>query len=438
MKKLRRQFLQTTVSSICAVPFATSFASAVESVKSFENRGRAKSCILIWLDGGPSHLETFDLKPNAPSEVRGPFSPIETSVSGIQISEYLPQTAKIMKKVAIIRSMTSPLGAHNFGAHYLLTGYKPSPVLEYPFFGSVFTHFQTEQNSLPQNIAIPQFRVGGGRYSGNGFLPATTQPFSLRSDPAKPDFQVRDLNLYRGVTLTRLNRRKMFLNAFDNFHQDVGHTQKSDNDGIDQAFRLTLSSQAKQAFDLSREPQNLRTRYGGRTIGQSCLMARRLIERGVKFVTVINSGWDTHTSLYTRLKEGYSGAQTPVGLIPSLDRAFSALITDLEERRLLDETLILVMGEFGRTPKLNTRGGRDHWPRVFSVAMAGGGIRGGQVVGSSDRHGESPKESPVTPNDLAATVYTCLGLDPAREMTTSDGRPVKISRDGKPITALLS
>jgi len=399
---------------------------------------RAKSCVLIWLDGGPSHLETFDLKPAAPAEVRGPFQPIETAVSGLTISELLPNTAQLAQHLAIVRSMTSPLGEHNFGTHYLMTGYKPSPVIDYPTFGSVVAHLRSETAVLPKNIVIPEFRVGGARMAGNGFLPETTRPFAVGGDPAKPNFQVRDLNLYPSVTAARLDRRREFLNAFDRFQRksDVAAVAAGDP-AFEQAYRLVTSTTAKQAFDLTQEPQDVRRRYGNKTIGQSCLLARRLIERGVPFVTVNNPGWDTHQNAYTRLKEGYTGARVPVGLIPSLDLALSALVTDLRDRRLLDETLIVVMGEFGRTPKLNTSGGRDHWPRVFSVLLAGGGIPGGQVIGTSDPVGEGPADNPITPADLASTIYVLLGIDPARLLHTPDGRPIRISRDGTPVRELM-
>jgi hypothetical protein len=402
----------------------------------------ARSCILIWLDGGPSHLETFDLKPDAASEVRGPFQPISTAVPGTQICELLPRTAQVLDRVAIIRSMTSPLGEHNFGAQYLLSGYKPSPVIDYPSVGSVVAHLHGERGILPNNIAVPTFRVGGGRLSGQGFLPEQTRPFSVGGDPAKPAFQVRDLDLYPAVTANRLDRRREFLHAFDRFHRGVAELNEQSTESADpafeQAYRLVTSPAAKQAFDLASEPAAIRQRYGMKTIGQSCLLARRLVERGVPFVTVNDPGWDTHQSAYTRLKEGYTGAKVPVGLIPSLDMAFSALVDDLEQRGMLDETLIVVMGEFGRTPKLNVSGGRDHWPRVFSVAMAGGGVAGGQVVGSSDSVGEGPKERPVTPSDLACTIYNLLGIDPRQLLHTPDGRPVQVNRDGQLIRELAS
>ena len=402
---------------------------------------KARSCILIWLDGGPSHLETFDLKPNTPSEVRGPFQPISTAVPGTQICELMPNTARLMEQIAVVRSMTSPLGEHNFGTHYLLTGYKPSPVVAYPSFGSVVAHTRAKASVLPQNIAIPKFRVGGGKLTGEGFLPEATRAFSVGGDPSKRDFQVRDLDLFPSVTTARLDRRREFLRAFDQFGQgasqvaaDSPHTDSA----LEQAYRLVTSRDAKAAFDLSAEPADVRKRYGGKTIGQSCLLARRLVERGVPFVTINNPGWDTHQNAYTRLKEGYTGAKVPVGLVPSLDLALSALVEDLGDRGLLEETLLVVMGEFGRTPKLNTSGGRDHWPRVFSVALAGGGISGGQIVGSSDSVGEGPKDRPVTPADLASTIYTLLGIDPKHLLHTPDGRPIEVSRDGRVIEELVA
>ena len=396
---------------------------------------KAKSCILIWLDGGPSHLETFDPKPDAAQEVRGPLGTVATSIPGIRLSECLAETGKRMEDIAIIRSMTSALGEHNFGTHYLQTGFKPTPALEYPSFHTVGASVFDRISSLPPNIAIPEYRVGGGRFAGNGFLNRSFAPFSLGSDPSKMGFRVRDLDLYRGITLTRLKQRNEFVQQLDKFSQlDDGPSDAT----FEQAYRLVTSKQAKKAFDLTEEPNALRQRYGNRTVGQSCLLARRLVERGVSFVTVNHRGWDTHADLYTRIKEGFSGASKPVGLVPSLDRAFSTLIDDLKDRNMLEETLVVVMGEFGRTPKLNAAGGRDHWPRVFSVALAGGGVRGGQIVGASDAVGESPKDRPVSPGDLVATLYQLLGIDPALELKTSDGRPIRItSRDSSVVQELI-
>ncbi|MBM82681.1 MAG: hypothetical protein CMJ78_19125 [Planctomycetaceae bacterium] len=398
---------------------------------------KAKSCILIWLDGGPTHLETFDPKPDAPAEVRGPLGSVATKVNGVRINEYMPRTAASMNDVALVRSMTSPLGEHSFGSHYLLTGYRPSAALEYPSFGSTLAHARSHSVVLPPNIAVPRFSKS---VTGNGFLPSSTAPFAVGGIPDRPDFKVRDLDFYKGLDLTRLDRRRKIVNAFDQFARakDAAATTATDSD-LERAYNLIASKEAKAAFKLSEEPTNIRNLYGrtgANSVGQSCLLARRLVERGVTFVTVNSVGWDTHQDL-NQLKQRFPNDRN--AHLPALDRAISGLITDLSQRGMLDSTLIVVMGEFGRTPKINARGGRDHWPNCFSVALAGGGIRGGQVVGISDSLGERPKDNPVTPSDLAATIYTLLGIDPASELHTSDGRPIRVTPDGaRVVKELLS
>ena len=412
---------------------------------------KAKSCILIWLDGGPSHLETFDPKPDAPQEVRGPLSTIATNLTGVRISECMEQTAKIMDKIAVIRSMTSPLGEHSLGTQYLMTGYKPTPALEYPTFGATVAYVRSQNSknasedaltALPPNIAVPNFT---GQVSGNGYLPSATLPFSVARNANKDDFRethggfkVRDLDFYQGIDMDRLSRRRQFVNALNEFSsaKDAGMPTVSDPE-LERAYNLITSPEAKGAFNFSDEPQEVLNRYGTggvNRIGQSCLLARRLVERGVPFVTVNHTGWDTHNDIF-QLKERYPTDRN--AHLPSLDRALSALIHDLSERGLLDETLVVVMGEFGRTPKINSQGGRDHWPNVFSVMLAGGGVQGGQIVGSSDALGEFPKERPVTPSDLAATIYTLLGIDPSLELHTSDGRPVRVAPDGANVVSEL-
>ncbi len=405
---------------------------------------KAKSCILIWLDGGPSHLETFDPKPDAPQEVRGPLKTIPTNLTGVRISECLERTAGIMDKIAIIRSMTSPLGEHSLGTQYLMTGYKPTPALAYPTFGATVAYVRSQSSenasggtltALPPNIAVPNFTR---EVSGNGYLPSGTRPFAVGGDPKRPDFKVRDLDFYEGIDLQRVSRRRQFVNALNAFSRakDAEATTVSDPE-LERAYNLITSPAAKAAFTLSEEPQEVRQRYGTdgvNGIGQSCLLARRLVERGVPFVTVNHTGWDTHNDIFT-LKERYPTDRN--AHLPSLDRALSALIQDLIDRRMLDETLVVVMGEFGRTPKINSQGGRDHWPNVFSVMLAGGGVQGGQIVGSSDALGEFPKERPVTPSDLSATIYTLLGIDPSFELHTSDGRPVRVAPDGARIVSEL-
>ena len=396
---------------------------------------KAKSCIVIWLDGGPSHLESFDPKPDAPEEVRGPLGTIATNLTGIRIGECLEKTATMLDKIAIIRSMTSPLGEHNFGTHYLMTGYKPTPALVYPTYGATLAHIRSQVGVLPPNIAIPNFKSSTGNQNshGNGYLPIATAPFSVGGNPDRSDFKVRDLDFYQGLDIERLDRRRQIVNAFDEFSRAKDASATASDPNLERAYNLIASNKAKSAFNLSEEPDDVRARYGkggGNGIGQSCLLARRLVERGVPFVSVNSSGWDSHVDIL-KLKERYPNDRN--AHLPSLDRAFTALIEDLSDRGMLDETLVVVMGEFGRTPKINTRGGRDHWPNVFSVALAGGGIRGGQVIGSSDALGEYPKDQPTTPSDLAATIYTLLGIDPAHELHTGDGRPVRVSPDGSKV-----
>lgn len=396
---------------------------------------RAKSCILIWLDGGPSHLETFDPKPDAPIEVRGPLESIATSTPGVRFGECLVQTARVTDRLAVVRSMTSPLGEHNFGTHYLMTGYKPSPALEYPMFGATIAQLRLSNGVLPPNIAVPSL---SGNIDGAGFLPRSTEPFAVGGKPESGDFRVRDLDFYRGLDLARLDRRRQIVDALNQFSRakDASATATSDPN-LERAYNLIASSEAKRAFDLSEEPQAVRDRYGrggGGGVGSSCLLARRLVERGVPFVTVNSVGWDTHQDI-VKLKQRYPGDAN--AHLPSLDRALSALIEDLSDRGMLAETLVVVMGEFGRTPKINSAGGRDHWPNVFSVVLAGGGVQGGQVIGESDSLGEYPADDPVTPSDLAATIYTLLGVDPAHELHTSDGRPVRVAPDGASVISQL-
>ena len=288
--------------------------------------------------------------------------------------------------------------------------------------------------TLPPYVAIPEFKSTAGA----GFLGRAWQPFATGGDPAKVDFHVRDLDFYPEVTAPRMERRRAYLAQLERFQQRVADAPPRSDPEFEQAYRLVTSPEAKLAFDLAQEPAAVRARYGPRTLGQSCLLARRLVERGVPFVTVQNTGWDTHDGLVLRLKEGYAGAKIGVGMIPTFDQAFAALVGDLSQRGMLEETLVIAMGEFGRTPKLNAAGGRDHWPRVFSVVLAGGGVRGGQVIGASDRVGESPRDRPVTPADLARTIYTLLGVDPDLELHTADGRPVRVNQGGEVIRELFA
>ncbi|MDM4014547.1 DUF1501 domain-containing protein [Roseiconus lacunae] len=419
---LRRDFVRIGAITGLLGTIGSQITRGSETAGQRSARPFAKSCILIWLDGGPTHLETFDPKPDAPSEIRGPFGSIATTISGVRVSECLPNIAKQMDKIAMIRSMTSPLGEHNFGTHYMMTGYKPSPVLDYPPVGAMVASRADQTSVLPEYVVVPQ---ATRNINSHGFLPAKFAPFEVGGNPGDAGFRVRDLDLVTGMTLSRLSRRTQFVEALNRL---------ADSDFIDEdlrrASRLISSPEAKQAFELQDEPDTLRQRYGrggGDPIGQSCLLARRLIERGVDFVTVHSGGWDTHQDL-TQLMSRFPGDRN--AKLPSLDRAVGTLLDDLSERGLLEQTLVMVMGEFGRTPKVNTSGGRDHWPNVFSVLLAGGGVPGGQVIGRSDSLGESPADRAITPSDLTATVYSLLGIDPSITIQTPGGRSVRLAPDG--------
>jgi hypothetical protein len=428
----RREFLRAGTLSALGLGLADAIRSRSLAGSLAPDRKLA-NCILVWLDGGPSHLDTFDLKPDAPPEVRGPFNPIKTCVPGIDICEYFPRLAQQMNKLCLIRSMTSELGEHNFGSTYLLTGYKPSPVLQYPSYGAVVAQGRAGKPVLPSYIAVPQ----PSPQEGNGYLPGAYRPFSVGGDPSKPDFKVKDLEAPAELPGARLDRRRDFLQQIDRLSKQIEEdTVRRDRDAqFEQAYRLIFSPASKKAFDLSQEDPKVRQRYGMQRLGQSCLLARRLVEAGCPFVTVTDATWDTHQQIFRNLKEGYVGGSN--GKIPQLDVAVSTLLADLDERGLLKETLVVVMGEFGRTPKLNTTAGRDHWPRAFSVLLGGAGVKGGQVIGKSDPRGESPADRPVTPTDLARTIYKVLGIDPDLELHTADGRPVQVVSGGSEISECL-
>ena len=388
--------------------------------------GKAKACILIWLDGGPSHLDTFDPKPDAPAEVRSRFASIRTSVPGLHICEHLPRTAEIMREVALIRSLTHELGNHDTGTRFMLTGHRPTPALEYPSLGSLVAHESGFTTALPPYIAIPNDATGGNSGAARaGYLPGAFSAFSTGGDPAR----VRDLQPPEGLSFGRGERRHEMLRKLDALSREVEEGPATHNRDAfyEQAYRLIASPEAKAAFQLDQEKPATHERYGRSRVGTGCLLARRLVEAGSRFITVVDTGWDTHQQIFKELPDSrFPGS----GKLPGLDRAYAALITDLRERGLLDTTLVVLMGEFGRTPRLNALGGRDHWPRAGFVCMAGGGVRGGRVIGSTDAYGEVPAERPVSPPDVAFSILQLLGVDPAKTLTTPGGRPVRMMSEG--------
>jgi hypothetical protein len=386
-----------------------------------------ESVILIWQGGGPSHIDTWDPKPDAPAEIRGTFDPIDTSVPGVQISEHLPLTARHMDKIALIRSITTNEGAHERGTHYMLTGFTPLPGFAVPGYGAVASKFRGGRSALPPYIAIPSPLSYGGEA---GFLGAALNPFSPSGDPASPNFSVRDLDLPSGVSVERAESRRSLREtvdgAFKRFEKGSDPIRAT-GEFYNRAYTLLSSGEARAAFDLKQEKDAVRDAYGRNRFGQSCLLARRLVETGVRFVTVSVGGWDTHYNGFRALGDN---------LLPMYDRTLSALIGDLHERGLLRNTMVLSMGEFGRTPVVNRDGGRDHYARVFSMMMAGGGLKGGQVIGASDARGMEVASRPVRPEDVAATIYRQLGIDYTQSIESPEGVRITLSRGGRHIQEL--
>jgi hypothetical protein len=387
---------------------------------------KARNCILIWLAGGPSHLDTFDPKPDASADVRGEFKAIETAIPGVRISEVFPRLAKAMDRLTLVRSVTSPEADHDRAAHHLLTGYRPSPALVYPSFGSAVAKAREEKRgALPPYVAVPDAPI----FSTSGYLTPAYDPFAASGDPNQPGFRVRNLSPPDRLTLDRLRRRRAMVKTLDGFASDVAATPltASRDQFSEQAYDLLTSAAAQEAFRIDDEPDALRQPYGRTPLGQSCLLARRLIEAGVSFVTLNDRGmgqlgWDTHQQNFPRIKDN---------LAPPLDQGLSALLDDLDERGLLASTLVVAMGEFGRTPRINGAAGRDHHGRANSVLLAGAGLPRGLVLGRTDLQGDAPADRPVTPADLAATIYTALGIDPDRRFETPEGRPVRLVEGGK-------
>ncbi len=396
--------------------------------KIFESKeGRAKSVIHIFLPGGIAHQESFDPKPYAPQEYRGPLGSIETKVPGLRFSESLPQTAQVADRLVVIPSTTHGEAAHERGTHNMFTGYRPSPALVYPSMGSVVSHEFGPRNNLPPYVCVPGVP---NEYAQTGYLSSAYGPFSLGSDPAKKNFRVQDLALPGGIDETRFNKRRSLLQSVDAHFASL---EKSDRlDAMDtfyqRAYSLISSEQAREAFDINKEPDPLREAYGRHEAGQRLLMARRLVEAGVRFVSLTYGGWDHHDNIAGGVRNQ----------LPQFDQAFARLILDLEERGLLDSTLVMVSTEFGRTPKINATAGRDHWPKVFSTVLAGGGLKKGFVFGKSDAIAAEPEEDPVQIQDLAKTVYNQLGINAEKELMAPGDRPIEIVDGGRVIEELIA
>ena len=397
-------------------------------------KATAKSCIFLFLEGGPPHQDMWDPKPEAPYEIRGPFPPISTNVPGTIVTDQLPLCAKIADKYTIVRSHSHRDNGHSTGYHYVMTGRKPSfadgdnPVPNnefYPSIGSVVSRELGQQGALPPYINLPHPMAGGGP----GFYGAEYAPFVIDADPTQPDFEVKDLSPPGNLKQTRLSTRQKLLAGIDELERQrtLGRAREMST-YYEKAYSLITSADARKAFDIHSEPDKVRDAYGRTQLGQCALLARRLIEAGSKFVGVDAPGWDVHFNCFPSLQ---------TDLIPYADRAFSTLVLDLEERGLLDDTLVVMMGEMGRTPRINAQAGRDHWSMAQTIIFAGGGVKPGQVIGATDKTAAAPSTDPISVSDLLRTISNLMGIDADRTYLGPLGRPVPIVDGGKFIEQLV-
>ncbi len=392
---------------------------------------KKKAVILVWLAGGPSHIDMYDLKPDAPAEFRGEFSPIRTNVSGIEIGEHLPLQSKIMDKLSIVRSAWHTNAGHGMGSQWMLTGYQPTIEVNdniYPSLGSIVAKMRgANEPGLPAYVNLPRMLDFGKA----AYLGASYNPFAPDNDPNADGFSVRNLKLPGRVDLSRLERRQGLLKTLDGIRRDVD--LKGDIEGLDTFYRdaieMVTSDKAQKAFKIQDEDAKLREEYGRNDLGQSCLLARRLVESGVTFVAVqAGGGWDTHGDNFKQLKDQ---------LLPKYDRAITALINDIHARGLQDDVLVMSFGEFGRTPRINSGAGRDHWPGAASILYAGGGLKMGQVIGSTDAKAEYPTSKPASVGDVLSTMYHVLGIDHKHAFFDHAKRPLMILPEGNPIVDLI-
>ncbi|REJ89787.1 MAG: DUF1501 domain-containing protein [Planctomycetota bacterium] len=409
----------------------------LQSTAAAPQPAKAKSCIFFMLEGGPSHIDMWDLKPGAPAEIRGPYQPISTAVAGTQIGELLPMTAGIVDKFTILRSHSHADNAHQTGRHWVLTGYPPSFAdgqaqgmpfnALYPSIGSIVARELGQRGAVPPYVEMPN-PLGPG---GPGFYGAKYAPFTIDNDPVQADFKVRDLTTTSEVDGDRYERRKQLLQDAEALgaSDDATGPAKQMTDFYEQAMTLVSSPEASRAFDLSVESDEMRERYGYTSIGQCALLGRRLVEADCRFVGITHGSWDTHVDNFT------SHEKT---LVPPTDRALTTLLTDLDDRGLLDETLVVVMGEMGRTPRINKDAGRDHWSMCQSVILAGGGIKRGAVIGASDETASYPTTQPYGIHDLLQTLFYLMGVDANKIHHTPLGRPVPIVSGGHRIDEVLA
>jgi hypothetical protein len=390
----------------------------------------ADAVIMVWLAGGPATIDMWDLKPQAPEGIRGEFKPIATKAAGVEICEHLPRMAEAAGQATFIRSLYHTIPSHGPATVFMTTGNKPTPALQYPSMGSLVSRLMTADKGVPAYVAFNDLRNGAAGQAG--YLGTAYNPFMVETGKGKGNLQVRGISLPTGFTLEQLANRDELLNSFDTHFKALDKSADL-ADGLDafhkQALEILRSDKTKKAFELASELGSMRERYGLNPFGQGALAARRLVEAGVRFVTLSLGGWDTHAKNFEALSKR---------LLPQLDQTLSALIGDLAERGRLDRTIVYCAGEFGRTPKVNKNAGRDHWARSMGVLVAGGGFKRGYVHGSTDPQGMAPLNDPCTPDDVSATIFHCLGIDPYYALVTPTGRPVQLFREGKITEKLLA
>ena len=432
----RRDFIQLGVGGVLGLGMGDLISLRADAAKAAGKPSPDNvNCILVWLDGGPTHFETFDPKPDAPSDVRGEFNPIPTNVAGVQFCETVPRLASSLDKMAIVRSICHKDPNHGGGNHYMMTG-APTPipvncgssVSFHPSFGSMVSHVRGVKDGLPSYATLPR----KSRSAGPHFLGGQHSPFVIDGDPNKEGYRVRDVVLPKSISEGRANNRIELRAALDRMLR-IADTSAADP-AIDfdtfyqQGIDLISSKEAQSAFDIDMESNKVRDLYGRNDFGQRLLLARRLSEVGVSFVTVYNGGWDHHTKIF---QDGFKKK------INTVDQGMSALINDLHERGQLDNTLVLLLGEFGRTPKINKDAGRDHWPHAMSVLVAGAGVPAGQIIGETDVKGYYASDKIYSPEDFACSIYTKMGINPKMILHTNTGRPLPIVNGGSPIKELF-
>jgi hypothetical protein len=397
---------------------------------------RANSVIMVWLAGGPATIDMWDLKPGAPDGIRGEFREADTNVPGLRISEHLPRMARVMDRCTVVRSLHHTIPAHGPATVFMTTGNRPTPALQYPSLGSLATRLLPAARGVPPYVTFNELRngsAGQGGYLGTAYNPFVVEGVGGGGGRgAAANLRVRGITLPTGFTLEQLENRDRLLRGFDQGFEALDRNADL-ADGLDtfhrQALEILRSDRTRNAFNLGQEPEALRTRYGTTPFARGVLAARRLVEAGVRFVTISLGGWDTHGQNFNRLR---------TALLPQLDQGLAALVSDMGERGLLDRTVVYCAGEFGRTPRINRNNGRDHWARSMAVVLAGGGFRRGYVHGTTDGQGMAPATEPCTPDDVSATIFHTLGLDPHQELMTPTGRPVQLFREGRVLPRLLS